>query len=585
MNEKWSLDPLYRGFDDPALAEDLSELREMCGNYNRFAANLNNMKPAEALHSYIQQKNDIEKLAYNIGCFAALSANADTGCTRAMSLSDKVSDICSTVSGADSLLSSYVSSVKELDSLIEADPLLKEHEYYLHGIVKNAVHILGPKEEEVFSLMSMSGADAWEQLQSTLTSTVKVDYKGGTETLSGIRNLAYSPDAETRKSAYEAELKAYEKIRDGVAFSLNSIKLQTVNECRLRGYSSPLDRTLCQAHMKQESLDALLEAMKEYMPMFRRYLKIKAKALGHENGLPWYDLFAPLAYTGRKYTVEDAENLLLDVFGKFDGQLHDMVKKAFSDEWIDFYPRDGKVGGAFCEILYSQRQSRVLTNFGGEFGDVNTLAHELGHAFHNEMLFDNSMLNQDLPMQLAETASTFNENLLSSTVLKETTDKNEKILLIEDQLMNICQVICDIYSRYLFEKSVMEQRCERFLSADDLCELMLKAQDESYGDGLDRNYRHPYMWLCKSHYYSGSLSYYNFPYAFGGLFARSLYMMYVQEGASFVPKYKKMLKCTTLMDAEEAAAICGADITSREFWEAGLKSYEKQVDELEQLLK
>jgi len=226
----------------------------------------------------------------------------------------------------------------------------------------------------------------------------------------------------------------------------------------------------------------------------------------------------------------------------------------------------------------------VLTNFGGEFGDIVTLAHELGHAFHNEMLFSHGILNLDLPMPLAETASTFNENVLVSEAIAAATDKQEKLALIESQLMDACQIICDIYSRFLFEKSVIEGRESEFMSADTLCRMMNDAQKKAYGDGLIEETLHPYMWLCKSHYYRGSLSYYNFPYAFGGLFARSLYAMYREEGASFVPKYKKLLNATTVMDAEEAAAICGVDLTDKAFWARGLESFKQEIDEFVELL-
>jgi len=261
-----------------------------------------------------------------------------------------------------------------------------------------------------------------------------------------------------------------------------------------------------------------------------------------------------------------------------------MVARAFAESWIDFYPRPGKVGGAFCEMLYNQKQSRILTNFGGEFGDVVTLAHELGHAFHNVMLQEHDMVNHDLPMPLAETASTFNENLLVSEALKKAETPQEKLALVESQLMDANQVICDIYSRFLFEKSVIESRSEKFMPADLLCEMMLDAQRKTHGDGLDPDYMHPFMWACKGHYYSSGLSFYNFPYAFGGLFARSLYAMYAAQGQNFVPKYKQMLRATTIMDAEDAAKICGADLTDKAFWAAGLESYKTEIDLFEQLL-
>ena len=241
-----------------------------------------------------------------------------------------------------------------------------------------------------------------KSLRDNLTSSVKVEYDGGITNLSAIRNLAYDPDPAVRKSAYEAELACYDKIKDSVAYALNSIKLQVINECQVRGYASPLDKALYQSRMKRETLDALLGAMDQYLPKFWQYLRAKGKALGHENGLPWYELFAPMGKSDKKYTTQDAKDYLLSIFSGFDSQLHDMVERAFDEAWIDFYPRNGKVGGAFDCGVPSARQSRVLTNFDGAFGDIVTLAHELGHAFHDQQVFSHPLVCQEYTMPVAK---------------------------------------------------------------------------------------------------------------------------------------------------------------------------------------
>ena len=337
--------------------------------------------------------------------------------------------------------------------------------------------------------------------------------------------------------------------------------------------------------MKKETLDALIGAMQEYLPAFRKYLKAKAKALGHEGSLPFYDLFAPMGKNDKVYSVEDAKNYLLGIFGQFDSELHDMVKCAFENGWIDFFPREGKVGGAFDCGVPSAKESRVLTNFDGSFSDVVTLAHELGHSFHDRQVFSHSVLNQGYSMPVAETASTFNEVLVMETAIAAATDKDEKLALIESQLMDACQIIVDIYSRFLFEASVFENRPTEFMNADRMCELMINAQKSSYGDGLDENALHPYMWLCKGHYYSGGLSFYNYPYAFGGLFARGLYAKYKKEGKSFVDTYKAMLHATSVSDVEECAMSAGVDLTDKEFWRNGLQSIADRIDEFCELVK
>ena len=483
------------------------------------------------------------------------------------------------VTGAETAFRQFVAAQENLEELIASDPLLTEYRYLLTNIKKDSRYLLTQKEEEIIARMSLSGADAWEELQSYLTSSVQVDFRGGKTTLSAIRNLAYDPDPATRREAYEAELACYPKIADSVAYSLNSIKLQMLNDCRLRGYESPLQRALYNARMQRKTLDAMFSAIDKYLPKFWAYLRGKAKALGHENGMPWYDMFAPMGENDKTYTLEQARDVLLKLFGSFDGELRAMGEEAFDNAWIDFYPREGKVGGAFCCGIQAIRQSRILTNFDGTYSDLVTLAHELGHAFHNVNLYSHRPLNKHYSMPVAETASTFNENIVNNAAYAAAQSDGERLAILESQLMDACQIICDIYSRYLFETAVFELRDEEFLPADRLCELMLEAQKKAYGDGLDHSALHPYMWLCKSHYYSGSLSFYNFPYAFGGLFARGLYAKYREEGAAFVPKYKALLHATTVMSAEDAAAIAGIDLTDRRFWESSLASIAKDIDE------
>ena len=249
---------------------------------------------------------------------------------------------------------------------------------------------------------------------------------------------------------------------------------------------------------------------------------------------------------------------------------------AFDESWIDFYPRDGKTGGAFCAGVACIGQSRILTNFDGTFGSIVTLAHELGHAFHNQCIRTHRPLNRDYSMPVAETASIFNECVVMAAAIRQAKSHDEELALIESQLQDVTQIICDIYSRYLFESMVLENREQQFMDADTLCGMMLKAQEQSYGDGLDPGFRHPYMWICKSHYYGAT--FYNFPYAFGGLFARGLYAQYQREGAAFVPKYKKLLRTTTVATAEDVAQVAGIDLTDKEFWRGALQTVAQQID-------
>ncbi len=581
---KWNLDILYTGFDTPEFTADLDRLPRLIAELESFAKGAHELDKTTLLTEYIRMSEELSELINKLAIYANLRYSANTRDTEAASMLGRIMAMASSTAAPNARLNKIISQIGNIEEIIDTTPALADYRYLLTNIVRDSKYLLSDGEENIMARMDLSGATAWSDLQSSLTSGVKVDYKGEEITLSSARNLAYSPDATVRREGYEAELACYDKIKDAVAFALNSIKLQVLTECELRGYESPLDKSLYQSRMKRETLEALLTAMQEYLPAFHKYLKAKAKALGHEGALPWYDLFAPMGKCDKVYTKEDARDYLLGIFRGFDTELHDMVKHAFDNEWIDFYPRDGKVGGAFDCGVPSAKESRVLTNFDGSFSDVVTLAHELGHSFHDRQVFAHSVINQEYSMPVAETASTFNEVLVMETAIAAAEDKDEKLALIESQLMDACQIICDIYSRFLFERSVFENRPTEFMSADRMCELMLDAQKRAYGDGLDESTLHPYMWLCKGHYYSGGLSFYNYPYAFGGLFARGLYAKYKNEGAPFVYTYKAMLKATSITDVEECALIAGVDLTDVSFWRAGLKSIADRIDEFCELV-
>ena len=576
MNEVWNLDVIYRGFDDPAFAADMEKLEKLVKDYAAFAGELDRQTPLDGLKKGIALEEALTVLTAKLGEYASLRQSVNTRDAEAGSRLGQVMQRISGAAGAQAQWREWVSKIPDLMVLVAGDETLKDYTFLFERLLRNSTHLLGSLGEQISARLSMSGSSAWSDLQGYLTSTVPVSYNGGTTNLSAIRNLAYAPDPAVRKAAYEAELSCYDRIKDSVAFALNSIKLETISDCQLRGYGSPLDRTLEQSDMKRQTLDAMLGAMEEYMPKFRQYLRAKGKALGHENGLPWYDLFAPMGKSAAQYTAEDAKRILVELFSTFDQELADMVARAFDESWIDFYPRDGKTGGAFCAGVECIGQSRILTNFDGTFGSIVTLAHELGHAFHNQCIRTHRPLNRDYSMPVAETASTFNECVVMAAAIRQAKSHDEELALIESQLQDVTQIICDIYSRYLFESMVLENREQQFMDADTLCGMMLKAQEQSYGDGLDPGFRHPYMWICKSHYYGAT--FYNFPYAFGGLFARGLYAQYQREGAAFVPKYKKLLRTTTVATAEDVAQVAGIDLTDKEFWRGALQTVAQQID-------
>lgn len=577
MNTEWSLDILYKSFDDENFSKDMEKVKELITAYNNAVDNMDTNEVVKSLENVIKIAEEFEDTIEKLYQYCSLRQSTDTSNTDCATYIGIIAQLLTDTTVADTRFKKFVASLDNIDELIKVSDILCEYGFYLNSIKEKAKHLLNEDVESIIDKLNITGGNAWVDLQSYLTSKVKVNYNGKVTNLSAIRNLAYSDDANERKSAYEAELACYDNIKDSVAFALNSIKGQVNTTSKLRGFDTPLLEALSKARMKKETLDAMFAAIDDSLPKFHAYLRRKGELLGHKNGLPWYDLFAPMGEVNKKYTLEEAKDYLVSHFEPFNKELSDMIKRAFDEEWIDFYPHDGKVGGAFCSNMPSFKQSRVLTNYDGQLGDIVTLAHELGHAYHGQQIESHRILNRSYSMPVAETASIFNEVVIMNAAISEAKD-SDKAALIENQLQDATQIICDIYSRFLFESAVFEKRNSSFMFADELENIMLDAQKKAYGNGLDHEYLHPYMWVCKGHYYATDFSFYNFPYAFGGLFARGLYAKYLEEGESFIPKYNALLHATTVSTVEDVAKMADIDLTDKAFWSKSLKVIEDSID-------
>ena len=319
--------------------------------------------------------------------------------------------------------------------------------------------------------------------------------------------------------------------------------------------------------------------MKDSFPMWRKYFKAKAARFGTQK-LPWWNIYAPVGESKTNYSFNEAREFILTHFNGFSPDLGAFAKRAFEHNWIDAEQRDGKRGGAFCMDVPGVGESRIMCNFDGSLDQVSTLAHELGHGFHNDCAVKagKTELQKNTPMTLAETASIMCETIVTNAAIKGITNPQEELAILETQLIGEAQVIVDIYSRYLFETEVFKRREKSELNADELCEIMLDAQKATFGDGLDEKYLQQWMWTWKPHYYSTALSFYNFPYAFGLLFATGLYAIYQQRGAAFVADYKNLLASTGEASAADLAARFGIDLRSKAFWQGSLKIMEARVE-------
>jgi pepF/M3 family oligoendopeptidase len=472
----------------------------------------------------------------------------------------------------------------DVEELIKRSTLAREHGYMLRRSKEQAEHLMSPGEESLAVELNVSSGTAWAKLHGNLTSqlTVPIEIEGQTKELpmSVIRTMAYEADRDIRRRAYEAELEGWKKIALPLAAALNSIKNEVSVLAKRRRWESALEASLFTNSIDQQTLDAMLTAARESFPTFRRYLHAKAKALGLQR-LAWYDLFAPIGKEHKVWTYDQASTFITEQFGTYSSRLSNFAARAFREQWVDAEPRPGKRDGAYCTSLRGD-ESRVFANYKSAFGGVSTLAHELGHGYHNLNLARRTPLQRSHPMTLAETASIFCETIIRQAALQKA-DRQEQIAILEASLQGSCQVVVDITSRFLFEQRVFEKRQQRELSVEEFNELMLGAQRETYGDGVEEATLHPYMWAVKSHYYSSGRSFYNYPYMFGLLFGLGLYACYQEDPEGFKEGYDDLLSSTGMDDGATLAARFGIDLRSKEFWQASLNIISKDIDLFEEL--
>ncbi|OJV63272.1 MAG: hypothetical protein BGO41_11330 [Clostridiales bacterium 38-18] len=585
----WNLDALYKGFDDPSFKADLVKCEGISLRYKALIEKhlTHHNDEIGSIEAFLKALIEDMTTLRRVGAFGHLSFTTNSKSKDALMTKSKVLKFESMLTEPRVAFKLWLKEIDSIDALASKSILIQEHLFFLEELIASTAHMMSPKEEILASKLSATGASAWETLQSKASSQLsyEVPLPDGTKAMPimAIRNLAFSGDKSIRKLGYESELSAYDTHAEVSAAALNGIKGEVLTLSSLRKFDSPLDETLFNSRMSRKTLDSMLRTMEQFLPDFRRYLKAKSRLLGNEGAMPFYDLFAPVTESDKSFTIAEARSFIVSYFADFSTELSSFADKCFEAQWIDFEPRAGKVGGAFCSNIPSINQSRVLLNFTGKLKNVLTIAHELGHAFHGDRIMSESILNTNYPMPLAETASIFCETIVRNAVLKNA-DEDLKLSILENSLSSATQVIVDILSRYYFETAVFEERKDHPLSVAELKELMLDSQRKAYGDGLDENHLHPYMWLNKNHYYYAARNFYNFPYAFGLLFATGLYAKYLEQPDKFLTKYDEMLRATGKMSIVDVCSIMDIDPENEKFWASSLEKIKEDVDAFEAIV-
>ncbi len=588
---RWDLSNVYPGLDSPQFSADIERWKSMLGDLEKRVSGLESLDASSDPALVTRQVNDLLTelnntllLGHTLSAYINSFVSTDSFNTFAMRKESEFERISVQANILNTRVKAWIGKIAPLLPQITAAPgPAQEHAFMLSETAEQSKFLMSPAEEALAAELNLSGANAWDKLQGTVTSQMTVDFEldGKVQKLSmpALINLRSHPDEDVRRRAYEAENAAWQSMKEPLAAALNGVKGTSVTLNKHRGRTDALHSALEINRIDRQTLDAMLTAMRESLPMFRRYFQAKARKLGKEK-LAWWDLFAPGGKTSRTYTYDEARAFVLDNFAKFSPDLSDFARRAFDSGWIDAEQRSGKRGGAFCMSVPGVKESRVLLSFDGSLDVVSTLAHELGHAFHNDCMFKagRTELQRTTPMTMAETASIMCETIVVEAVMEQAKDADELWAILEAALTGDSQVIVDIYSRFLFESEIFKRREQAELSADEFCEIMENAQKEAYGDGLDERYLQKWMWTWKPHYYSSYLAFYNFPYAFGLLFGTGLYAIYQQRGTSFVPEYKALLASTGMGDAAALAARFGIDIRQPDFWRGSLSIIGKRVE-------
>lgn len=621
MNEfitpRWNLDSIYPNLQSEEYKKDLTELTQLIDSLDgkliaveKFSDN----QVIDFIKTFISEYNKLSELSKTIGAYAYIIYSTDTTNTEYMNNLNLMDEISTKIQQVYLKFSSLLSEKQKLlPEMYKKFPELEEYKFLLDEIIEDKKHQMSSVEEELASKMSHTGGNAWSLLQEQIISNLQ-DENG--KTFNELRNDANDADPALRAKSWKKEIELLTQNKIALGAALNNLKGETLTLNKKRNWNAAIDRALASSRMSRKTLDALISSMEGTLPMWRDYFKAKAKLLRISSstvsetagtkeypGIAFYDLFAPVMNPDRNagliefetqnsiltklWKFKEASEYVIEKFGSFSEDMGDFARKAFENGWIDAEVRQGKVGGAYDEDFPKGHQSRVLTNFTGSFSDVITLSHELGHAYHFSCMKNKAPLFFNYPMTLAESASTFAETIVKQDMLSQSSGF-DRIKILDIDLTDASQVLVDILCRYYFEQSVFDEKQSGELSAEDFCRLMQQAQERTYGDGLnskrnknDSNYeeRHDLMWAVKCHYYITDLDFYNFPYAFGQLFAAGLYARSKKEGPEFAKVYAEILSNTGSMSCEELCKQAGFDITTKEFWDSGISMYAEEVKE------
>jgi pepF/M3 family oligoendopeptidase len=592
---RWSVADLHESLESRSFTDALERAGAGVGRlrvlFDEHGVRATDTRPVEsadaaAADAVLNAFNATSDELSTLGAVVYASVSTDSRDEQAQALLSELNVLDSQMRALTARLADWVRALG-VDELAARSDVVRDHVGPLLRLASRADHQMAEVEEGLYAELSTTGSSAWSRLQRDVTSqlTAAVRFPNGRATqmsMPAVRGLASSADETIRRAGYDAEMEAWPAAATPVAAALNAIKGEAHTVNRRRGWESPLEASLFANSVSRPTFDAMRRAVVDALPDFRGWLRSKAKLHGHREALPWWDLVAPVPVTSSDVSWDQGIDMVRSSFSTYSAGLAGLVDRALDEQWIDAGPRLGKTGGAFCMSLVDDR-SLVLLNWSGSLDSAQTTAHELGHAYHNTTLAGRTSLQRRLPMAMAETASIFCETLVVEAGLGGLgrSDDDARLAMLDVDLVGSTQVVVDIHSRFLFETELFARRQRRTLGVIELNEMMLDAQAEAYGDGLDQATAHPYMWLLKPHYYRSH--FYNWPYTYGLLFGLGLFAKFREDRDHFRAGYDNLLSRAGMDTAEQLGHSFGLDVTDEAFWNISLDVIRGRIADYDRL--
>lgn len=582
LSMKWNLDTLFSGGSDSddlhkyveETNEELEQLERLVTSFTP-PKNIEQTKPLQEVVVHIQL---VMKRLSEFGAFV--------GCLSAQNVEDRKAGQWQskrTEMGArfDNTLTSFDQKLVQIDDSIWK-PLIQQPEFVELSFVLNekrehAKDLLEIRRESLINDLSVDGYHGWGQMYDALVGKMKIEHDGEELSVGQAANKLSSGDRKVREEVFRKLQDAWNKQSDLFSETLNHLSGFRLQMNKHRGWDRVLKEPLDYNRMSEKTLNVMWETISDNKQKYEKYFKKKANMLDLEK-LSFFDVEAPISESEQKKSYQEGAEFIVEQFRKFSPKMATFAETAFENHWIEAEDRPGKRPGGFCTSFPDSEETRIFMTYSGTPSNVATLAHELGHAYHQHVMNDMDVMNQGYAMNVAETASTFAEMIVADAAVKEAKSEEERLPLLEDKVQRSVAFFMNIHARFLFETRFYEERKSGTVSAERLKGLMTEAQRDAYLDSLEEY--DSMFWASKLHFHITDVPFYNFPYTFGYLFSMGIYAKALEDGGGFEDQYISLLRDTGRMKVEELAKKhLGVDIEEKEFWENALELCLKDLDE------